>query len=699
MPITIITSNQNKIIIIGCLVLLTLAVYWDVQCFGFINYDDHIYVTKNFQIQAGITFDGIIEIFSDISTSNWHPLTMLSHMLDWELFGENAGGHHWTNLIFHICNTILLFLLLNRMTGAIWRSGFVAALFAIHPINVESVAWVAERKNVLSTFFWFLTMLFYVWYAKQPHWKRYLPVFICFALGLMSKSMLVTLPFVLLLMDYWPLNRTAIDTQSKTEEPLPLQSAKARISFLILEKIPLFVLTFIFSSLAFYTQHKAQSITTLDALPLFTRLQNAVVAYALYCKKMFWPLDLSVFYPYKELELGLFVVALCFLLLISALAIKYYKKRSYLLFSWLWYLGTLIPVIGLVQIGKQSMADRYAYVPMIGLFIILAWWTESIAKNKKSVKYLVVSLSILFILSLSVVCWQRCQLWGNSLALWNDVLKNHQVAFAYNLRGLQYAQNKQYGLALADYNLALQIEKNYAKARHNRAIAYSVLKQNQAALDDYQYVLKLAPEFADAYYNRGLLYLSINQLDAAISDFTKAIDIDPNNADYFNNRGVALRLKNKHKSAFTDFTRALKINENLAAAYYNRGMLHSLHNQHTLAVREYNEALQRKPSYINAYFGRGTSYLFLENYNDAARDFLLVLKANPHHIPALNNLGLILQELGKHGEAAEQYRKILKINPYDDNARKQLREIANLEKNNHVPRNNQRDHEAFSGRD
>ena len=286
----IVTAYQKKMMVSVGLILLPLVVYWNIQNFGFINYDDNLYVTENDSIQSGLSIRGLVGVLTDTRTGNWHPVTMISHAVDWELFGQNAGGHHWHNLVLHAINTVLLFLLLNQMTGAIWRSAMVAALFAIHPINVESVAWVSERKNVLSTFFWFLTMLFYVWYVRKPGWKRYLPVFVCFALGLMSKPMLVTLPFVMLLMDYWPLNRTAIDTQSKTEEPLPLQSAKARLSFLILEKIPLFILTIIFSGVALYTQQMKNAVADFDFLTLNMRIANAILSYVLYLENIILPI-------------------------------------------------------------------------------------------------------------------------------------------------------------------------------------------------------------------------------------------------------------------------------------------------------------------------------------------------------------------------------------------------------------------------
>jgi hypothetical protein len=281
-------------LIVLVLAILTLATYWRSQDYGFIEYDDQLYITKNYLIQSEISLKSIAVTFKDVHTGNWHPVTMLSHMLDWQLFGANAGGHHWTNVIFHVFNTILLFVLLRMMTGAIWRSAFVAALFAIHPINVESVAWIAERKNVLSTFFWFLTMICYVWYVRSPGWKRYLTVLIFFVLGLMSKAMLVTLPFVLLLMDYWPLNRTNIRQQEEQSIP-PISFKKEKLSVLILEKVPLFIIAMVFIGMTLYAQQTVNALATLESVTFPNRIANAVVSYVWYIKIFFWPTDLAVF--------------------------------------------------------------------------------------------------------------------------------------------------------------------------------------------------------------------------------------------------------------------------------------------------------------------------------------------------------------------------------------------------------------------
>jgi tetratricopeptide (TPR) repeat protein len=682
MSIDSVTDYQKKIIVILVLVLLNLAVYWQVQNFGFVYYDDDIYVTRNDQIKSGVKYETIIYAFMDTHTANWHPLTMLSHMLDWQLYGDKAGGHHWSSLILHIINTVLLFLLLNRMTGAVWRSAFVAALFAVHPINVESVAWVAERKNVLSTFFWILTMLFYVWYVKQPTWKKYLPVLICFALGLMSKPMLVTLPFVLLLMDYWPLNRTSINTlnEDQTEIQPPFKSKKAKWSFLLLEKIPLFILTAISICVTLYAQHSVGAMMRMHYLSLSRRISNAIVSYGLYIKKMFWPLDLSLFYPLYSVGLWKLLSVSFFLILLSAIALRYYRKHPYLLVGWLWFLGTLVPVIGMVQVGAQAMADRYAYVPFIGLFIILAWYVADVAGKNTYIKYGLALTSFLIVLALSLLSWQRCQLWGDQIALWDDVLKKNQVDFAYNFRGLAYVDKGQYRLAMADYNAAIVLDKTFVEAFNNRANLYIKMGRYSPALQDFNEALRHDPKYFNAYYNRGILHLRINELDAAISDFTQAINCESDIADAFNKRGVAFSLKGHYEKAFADFNQALKLNHNFAEAYFNRGVIYHLHQQYIPAIANFSEALRIRPDYVDARFSRGVSFAALGKHDLAVKDFNNVLKIDSRHINALKKLGIVLKNMERYDESSIQYGKILQIKPDDQDALQALSELKRLKK-------------------
>ena len=357
----------RKSVVVLLLVVVVLIAYGTVWHFDFVNIDDDFYVTENAQIQQGLSLDSVLWAMTTIEEANWHPLTWLSHMMDVQLFGLNPGGHHLTNLLLHIANVLLLFGVLQQMTGAVWLSALVAALFALHPLNVESVAWVAQRKTVLSTMFWLLTVLAYVRYVKKPNWGRYLGMMGIFVLGLMAKPMLVTLPCVLLLLDYWPLKRLGKDSKEFWE----------RLPRLAAEKLPLLIPVAAISVVTLEAQSQAGAISTWEWLPLGTRVANAVAAYGLYLKKMLWPMDLAVFYPHPGNSLEVWPVALAALLLvILSLGVWWQGRRSrYLVVGWFWYLGTLLPVSGLIQVGGQAMADRYAYVPLMGLFIILVWGT------------------------------------------------------------------------------------------------------------------------------------------------------------------------------------------------------------------------------------------------------------------------------------------------------------------------------------
>jgi len=370
---------QRHYLISLLLVLTTIVVYFQVGQFEFLDYDDNLYVTENHAVKAGLSQKGLRWAFKAIYVANWHPLTWASHMVDVQLYGLNPGAHHFTNVLFHILNAILLFHFFRKITGTLWRSAFVAALFALHPLHVESVAWIAGRKDVLSTFFWLVTMLSYTGYVKQPTIWRYLPVMTFFALGLMVKPMVVTLPFVLLLLDYWPFGRLTIHQLGDNRG----SGCQKKIFFrLVIEKIPLFILTIASCIVTFMVQSKGGAVESLIRFPLTDRMTNALVSYARYVLKMIWPSHLAVFYPHPGIwPLWQFAGAILFLALIFILVIKTYRKKPYLMVGWLWYIGTLVPVIGLVQVGKQAMADRYTYIPLIGLFVMIAWGAEELLKR------------------------------------------------------------------------------------------------------------------------------------------------------------------------------------------------------------------------------------------------------------------------------------------------------------------------------
>ncbi|KQC10666.1 MAG: hypothetical protein APR62_11685 [Smithella sp. SDB] len=429
------THSHLVLFIIIALTLLIIADYWPVQNYEFLNYDDPLYVTSNRQIQTGITFKSIADTFTDIHTSNWHPLTMISHMLDWTLFGNNAGGHHWTNVVIHIFNTILLFLLFNMLTGALWQSALIATLFAIHPINVESVAWIAERKNVLSTFFLISTILFYVRYVRSPGLKKYLPVLICFALGLMSKPMLVTLPFALLLLDYWPLSRMQINGQTgnKIQGQVPILTEKRTISFLILEKIPLFVLSLVSIFITIYAARHYETIAGFESFPFFRRIYNAIFSYSWYAKTFFCPTDLAAFYPHAVTTVQ-FVTALVLLIIVTIFVCRYFRKYPYLIVGWLWYVVTLVPVIGIVQVGYQTMADRYAYVPLIGIFIMTAWGLPQLSIKLKNGKIIAAFIAATFIVIITLATYLQVHVWKNNYSLLGHALS----VYPENYSALQF---------------------------------------------------------------------------------------------------------------------------------------------------------------------------------------------------------------------------------------------------------------------
>jgi Flp pilus assembly protein TadD len=545
------------------LVLATLAVYWQIRHHEFLIWDDGDYVTENRHVTAGLSLKNLSWAFTTDHAANWHPVTWMSHMLDVQIYGMNPGRHHLTNLLIHIVNTLLLFLILTRMTGELWQSGFVAALFSFHPLHVESVAWLAERKDVLSTFFWLLTMGSYTWYVERPGINRYVWVLFGFILGLMSKPMLVTLPFVLLLLDYWPLNRLKLDDFGF--------SLKGIISPILLEKLPLFVLAAASSVVTFMIQQRSGAVGSLNLFPLDSRISNALISYVNYIWKMLCPFHLAFFYPHPMTLPRWQVTGVCLLLLaIFFLVIWRFKRYPWLAVGWLWYVGTLVPVIGLVQVGEQSMADRYTYVPLVGLFIIIAWgFPELVEKWPRKKLILPLLVTALFSIYL-VMSWRQAGYWQNNMTLNAhalDVTEGNYVA--HNNLGLALAEKGNTTEAIHHYTEALKIKPDFVYAHNNLGAALAELGQFEEAIKFYNEALRLMPRFAGAHHNLGVTLAKQGKHHEAITHYNEALKIEPDFIDALNNLGYILVKQGRLIEAENAFREVLRMDPGNEKGFYN----------------------------------------------------------------------------------------------------------------------------------
>ena len=525
-------------------------------------------------MQTGLTYESIKWAFITSHPPYWHPVTWISHLIDYQLYGLHPKGHYQTNLFLHIVNSLILFLVVLRMTGALWQSGFVAAIFSFHPINVESVAWLAERKNVLSTLFWLLTMLAYINYAAMPTVKRYGLVLFFFTLGLMSKPMIVTLPFVLLLLDYWPLGRLEIRQGRKNDALLNKRTAnRSQTTKLILEKIPLLVLAIGLSIATFHFQKLAGAVKPFDIFPLQARIANAMVSYLEYLEKMVWPSGLSILYPHPGNTLPVWKGFLSGVLLIgiTIISIRLIRKAPYFIVGWFWYLGTLIPVIGIVQVGGQAMADRFAYIPLIGIFIIVAWgFPELISKWYLKRKVLSVVAGII-IFALLAKTSEQVGYWKNSITIFRHAIsvtdkKYPSFTVIHNNMGIALFSDHKNEEAISHFKKAINLKPTNSKAYYNLGIALFSIQKYEEAIYHYRMAIKLEPKYTSAHYNLGNTLFAVNQTEEAISQFRIAIKLQPNLPNAHYNLGYALFRKGENKEAVYHFRETLKLRPNLVKA-------------------------------------------------------------------------------------------------------------------------------------
>ena len=643
------------------LILTIVAVFWPVKNFRFINLDDEDYVTENPQVLNGLSFKGVTWAFTTMHSSNWHPLTWLSHMLDIELSGLSPGGHHLTNLLFHLANTLLLFWVLKGMTGTLWESGLVAALFALHPLHVESVAWVAERKDVLSTFFWMLTMGLYIRYVHRASLRRYLLVFLSFALGLLSKPMLVTLPLVLLLLDYWPLGRLHWPLEERSHGKTLGNFDKGRLGVfrLVWEKVPLLFLVAVSCSLTIWAQRG--TIAPLEALPLGTRMANALISYVSYVGKMVWPFRLAIQYPYPEkFPLWQLAGAGLFLIGVSFLVIREARRRPYLVVGWLWYLGTLVPVIGIVQVGFQGMADRYTYVPLIGLFIMIIWGGLGPLSQWRYRRMALPVFAALIITLLIVLTRTQLLYWNDPIKLYQHSLdlteRNYHVH--YNL-GVTLNREGRDEEARAQYAEVLKIRPDHYKALSEMGVILSRQGKYSQAIAYYKEALRIKPDHADTHYNLGRAFFQLGKYESAITAYKEAIRIKPDDADAYVLIGIALTREGRYDEAIASHREAIKIKPNLVDAHNNLAITLALQGRHQEAIAHFNEVLRMKPNLAEVYYNIGLALTEQRKTKEAIDQFSKALRIKPNFGQARFSLVQAYSKIGNRDLALEEY-KILK---------------------------------------
>ena len=733
------------------LAIATILAYSRTFQNGFVNYDDADYVTANKQVQQGLTLDGIKWAFTTGHASNWHPLTWVSHMVDVRLFGLNAAGHHATSLALHVANTLLLFWFLNVATGSKWRSAMVAALFALHPLHVESVAWASERKDVLSAFFFLLTLCFYSIHARarcsdlkaecssssattpslhaktqrrQEEGKSansdlevgssksdggrwtlngrgselnvgsYTLSLLCFALGLMSKPMLVTAPFVLLLLDYWPFKRIDL------KHGFSIKQAGT----LILEKLPFFLLAGASSVVTYFVQREGGAVSV--ALTVGQRLANAAVAYVRYLRKTVWPDDLSVLYPHPGSWPAWQVVAAAILLVtitagVLHLAHKQWHGKEWrpLLVGWFWFLGMMVPVIGIVQVGIQSMADRYTYLPIIGLFFGIIWTiaehrggerssSERPQTRGRAVRAPIAQtafsparswIGLCALCVLAMLAFRQVGYWRDTETLFTravQVTKDNYLA--YNNLGYHYSGKGKIAESMQFYEKSLRIKPDYEDALNNMGYALAKLGRHREAIPYYERALRVRPKHVEVHNNLGNALSELGEMEAAIEHYRFALSQKSDHADAHNNLAIALAMKGQFPEAISHFERTLSLNPTNAGAHSNLGNAYAIQKQFEKAIQQYEKALKLNPQDSQAHNNLGNVLMQQDRTAEALQHYEISLRLNPNNPEGHYNLGMALLRQSKSGEANEHFRRALELRPNYPDAMRRLKEIPGL---------------------
>ncbi len=583
------------------LVAATLAVYAPVGQFGFVEFDDREYVTQNPQVQSGLSPESLAWALTTGHASNWHPLTWISHMVDCGLFGLNAGWHHWMSLLFHVANVLLIFVLFTRMTREPWRSGFVAALFAIHPLHVESVAWIAERKDVLCTLFSLVTILSYVRYVEKPGTFRYLTTLFSFALALLSKPMAVTLPMVLLLIDFWPLRRLE-RIKAPGKKPSVTKRRPITAVYLLREKIPFLALSVCSSVVTLVVQRAGGAVVTMQKLPLGARLENALTSCIRYLGKIVWPDHLVVFYPFPR-EFAAWQVAGAALVLagISFWTVRLAGRHPYLAVGWFWYAGMLVPVIGLVQVGLQSMADRYTYLPMVGISIMAAWGVPVLVSRSRlpgiSLRIAVPAILVVY----AIVSSYQVRVWRDTMTLFTharDAVENNYVAL--NGLGSLAGSKGDFNEAIAYYRKAIEADPDYVEARTNLGVTLIRVGRADEAIGVLQESLRRCGNCAEIHYDMGVAYFSKGRLAEAISCYENELRSNPRHTNARYNLAITMAASGRTQEAVSLYYDLLKSNPDHAEAHNNLGTLLFNEGKVAEAAGQFADAVRIKPDYADA---------------------------------------------------------------------------------------------------
>jgi tetratricopeptide (TPR) repeat protein len=658
------TIGKSVGAVAALIMVLTFVVYLPVRDHGFVGLDDNVFVTENANLRGGLTGRSGRWAFTaglthdDRNADYWRPLSFLSHALDIEWFGLRPAGHHLMNVAIHAAAAVALFLVLQSMTGALWRCAFVAALFALHPLRVESVAWVAERKDVLSGLFFMLTVGAYVRYVRGPFSMfRYLAVLFVFALALMSKPMVATLPLVLLLLDYWPLGRTRW-SKSATGEVVPVSTSR-----LLREKLPFLALAVALSVVTFWGQRHGGGMSLVRVAPGI-RVANALVSYMGYIGKMFWPARLAVFYPLHPMLPAVVIGAGVGLIAVTAAVIWGAGRRPWLVTGWFWYLGMLVPVIGLVQGAGEAMADRFVYLPLVGLFLMLCWSVPDRVMEWRSWKVITGVAAAAVLAVCAMLSRVQLEYWQDSEILFRhalDVTRDNWLA--HNNLGVTLVRLGRLQEAIVQLEQALRIQPDFAEAHNNLGSALAPGGRLTEAMGHWERTLQLKPDFAEAHNNLGLALVRLRRLQEAIGHYEQALRIKPDYAEAHYNLGSALAQAGKFDGAIGHYEQALRIQPDFAEAHNNLGLALVRLRRLPEAIGHYEQALRIKPDYADVHNNLGNALLQTGRDEEAIEHIHEALRLQPNAATAHYNLGLALARLDRLQEAIGQWEQALRIKP------------------------------------